>query len=238
MIWSYGVTTVPQRAGDLLPRTLASLAAAGFGEPHLFVDGATGIEGYPAATVRWPPVLTAGNWTLALWELYIRESAADRYAVFQDDFVTYRNLRAYLEWCRYPEKGYWNLYTFSVNERIVIGRPVGWHVAGASDDGWQYGRGAVALVFNRDAVVALLKSEHLANRFQDLARGWRNIDGGIVTAMNKADYQEYVHNPSLVQHLGTESAMGNYRQLQAASFRGEDFDAMDLLKEPCSSETQ
>src|SRR5437870_5459108 len=111
MKWSYGVTTVPSRRSTLLPKTLQSLRAAGFGEPRLFIDGCKQDEavGYSCQfrlpiTARDPAVRPAGNWILSLWELYIREPVADRYAIFQDDLITYRNLRDYLEACKYPSQ--------------------------------------------------------------------------------------------------------------------------------------
>lgn len=125
--WSYGVTTVPSRRDNVFPRTLASLKAAGFPNPHLFVDGDTNSESWVNefglnVTARWPRVKTAANWCLSLAELYTRDAYADRYAVFQDDFVTYKNLRAYLESVPYPQKGYLNLYSFPKNESLADGR--------------------------------------------------------------------------------------------------------------------
>ena len=228
--WSYGVTTVPSRRSNLLPQTLNSLKAAGFDQPRLFIDGANArmAEGYEGqfklpVTAHDSPLLTAGNWTLSLYELYIREPSADRYAIFQDDFVTYLNLKGYLDRCKYPEKGYWNLYTFPSNQRLAKG--TGWYLSN------QQGRGAVGLVFNRDAVIVLLSSLHLVERPQNVARGHKSIDGGIVTAMKKAGWSEYVHNPSLVQHTGDVSAMRNAPHLKAESFRGENFDALTLFSE-------
>jgi hypothetical protein len=250
--WAFGVTTVPQRMADLLPRTLASLAAGGFVAPRLLVDGAKDWYAWERAfpgheiTTRQPNVRTAGNWVLMLWELYVRDPFADRYAVFQDDFVTYQNLRTYLEKVPYPTgadpsrgPGYLNLYTFPSNQEICPkdsrGREVvGWYESRplrSGPEGWQSGRGAVALVFSRDAVVTLLSARHLVERFQDKHRGHRAIDGGIVTAMNKAGWREYVHHPSLVQHTGDVSAMGNKAHPKAVSFRGEGFDALSLLTE-------
>jgi hypothetical protein len=63
----------------------------------------------------------------------------------------------------------------------------------------------------------------------DTHRGWRAIDGGIVTALAHAEYKEYCHNPTLVQHIGHKSTMGNSAHPQATSFQGEQFDAMKLL---------
>jgi hypothetical protein len=228
--WAYGVTTVPARRDDLLPRTLTSLHAAGFDRPRLFVDGCDDPRSWERefqleVTARFPRIRTYGNWVLSLAELYIREPNADRYAVFQDDFVTYRNLREYLTLTQYPERGYWNLYTFPSNQKLCPddGRHVGWYESN------QLGRGAVALVFNREAVTTLLRHQHMVDRPQDSSRGWRAVDGGIVDSMRKAGWKELVHNPSLVQHTGYVSAMGNRPHKLANSFRGEDFDARELL---------
>src|SRR5690349_12356402 len=91
MKWAAALTTVPERRGELLPRTLASLANAGFAAPRIFLDGGNHsmAESYERqfgtlVTARHPKIRTYGNWVLALAETYIREPTADRYAVFQD----------------------------------------------------------------------------------------------------------------------------------------------------------
>lgn len=239
LLWSYGLTTVPQRRDSLLPRTLASLKAGGFGEPWLFVDGTSHADaasyerdlGLPVVARHTPSLRTFGNWVLALAELYIREPNADRYALFQDDLVTMPGLRGYLDRCPMPESGvYWNGYSFPVNEQKAPlgrdGRPqVGWH------DSNQCGFGAVMLVFSRSGVRALIHSADTTSKPLHPSRGWRNVDGLIVTAMRKAGYREQVHYPSLVQHTGGTSTMANRPHQAARSFRGEDFNCLDLLGE-------
>ncbi len=236
--WAYGITTVPKRKDDLLPRTLESLRRAGFDQPRLFVDGSDGQEfkhfGLPI-TAHYPPLLTAGKWFQSLGELFIRNPSCTHFAMFQDDFVTYRNLRGYLDRCRYPNQGYMNLFTFPDNQRRIPlengdQQPVGWHKSN------QRGLGAVALVFDRDAVVALLQSKDLIERPLAGDRGWTKIDGGIVTCLSRFKIEEYIHNPTLVQHTGLETSLNVYIPNKAPikhplseSFLGEDFDAMELL---------
>lgn len=241
--WAYGVTSIEARRKTLLPLTLAALAAGGFDRPHLFADGTVDHAGWRRqfgldVTSRHPAVRCAGNWILTLWELYHRDPHADRYAVFQDDLTCVRGLREYLDAQDDPKKGYWNLLTFPCNQLLAHGR-VGWY---PSD---QRGQGAVALVFGREALTELLSSRHLVTRTTDPHRGWRAIDGGIVTAMNNVGYAEYVHNPSLVQHTGYVSSMCKDRNYDgvgpqplpnhrwaaglAPSFPGDDFDARELL---------
>lgn len=115
--WACGVTTVPGRRADVLPRTVRSLAAAGFDRPWLFVDGCDDLQGWrreygldadrecePAhgvraagVTCRYPRVRAYASWVLALAELYYRDPLAERFALFQDDVVCVGGLRAYLE---------------------------------------------------------------------------------------------------------------------------------------------
>lgn len=247
MLWSYGITTVPSRRSDLLPTTLQSLREGGFSEPRLFVDGCSLAEGEAYArdlglevSPRAPALRAFSNWYLALMELYVRSPHADRYAIFQDDLVTYRNLRSYLDRCPFPEKGYWNLYTFRDNEHIIEGQAEGsWHEATLLRSGprdsegkfyYQTGRGAVGLVFNREGVITLLSSRHMLLRPQDSKRGYKLIDGGVVTAMNKEGWREYVHCPTLLGHRGALSAVkpGKY-SLPEKTFRGESHDALSFL---------
>ena len=227
MNWSYGVTTVMARKATLLPRTLASLNRAGFPCPRLFVDGCKDPAEYASSgfevTARYPSLRTSGNWMLALAELYLRDPTADRFAIFQDDFVTYRNLRAYLDSCSYPTKGYWNLYTFPHNQGRCKGKQ-GWFL---SD---QLGKGAVAIVFNNEAARLLLGHQRMIDRILNPDRGWQFIDAGIVEAMKQAGWSEYVHNPSLVQHTGDVSSMGKKRHAKAISFRGENFNAEEMIQ--------
>lgn len=266
MRWAYAVTTCPARRGTLLPRTLASLRGGGFHEPRLFVDGCDDAASWREEFVlpvscRRPPVRVAGHWVLSLYELYLRDPEAERFAVFQDDLVCVRNLRQYLERCEYPDgppparargrpaappgppPGYWNLYTAPSNQELARGE--GFYESN------QFGRGALALVFSREAVITLLSSRHLAERPCDPHRGWRAVDGGIVTAMAKSGYKEYVHNPSLVMHTGLTSSFDKRKGVagtdpdfppyqwpahyEGTSFPGEAFDALELLR--CRSAT-
>lgn len=219
MRWAYGVTTVPARRSGLLPATLSSLAAAGFGSPRLFVDGSDDVAGYRLefkleTTVRPEPALHVhGNWVLSLYELYIRDPDAERFAIFQDDVKLSNNLRDYLNRCKYPDgpvnsrvtPGYWNLYTAPSNLQLYKGCKPGWYESN------QFGRGALALVFSRQAVITLLASQHLTERPCDPIRGWRCVDGGIVESFRKAGWKEYIHIPGLAIHTGTMSTFNKQK---------------------------
>jgi hypothetical protein len=242
------ITTVPQRRATLLPRTLASLRAAGWDQFVLFVDNCDHNEalsyerefGLPVVN-RWPRILTFGNYMLGLAELYIRNPLCERFLMCQDDLLACKNLKAYLDAVPYPDGkqgrplGYLNCLTFDYYHRraprdltVRQERRTGWYPSPT-----QQGLGAVALVFDREAVWDLLSErDHIVTRpAHPGEKAWRNIDGGIVDALSrKRGRKEFVHCPSLVQHTGTQSTMRSQRHPDAHSFPGEAFDALDFLK--------
>jgi len=240
MKWTYAVTTVPSRRTSTFPLTLESLNKAGFDQPRLFIDGpSAGYHEFGLDFIsRETNIGTVGNWILALYELYLRSPTSDRYAVFQDDLKACRNLKQYLSAVKYPAKAYLNLYTFPHNQPDQLSRRVQDGEFTHSDvrpdakgfyRSCQYGKGAVALVFDRPAVMALLASSELLTKAQDPVRGKSGIDGTVAEALKLKGWTEYVHSPSLTQHIGKQSSMGNPEHQQAISFPGEDFDAMELL---------
>jgi glycosyltransferase involved in cell wall biosynthesis len=221
--WAVGITAVPERLGTLLPRTVASLEKGGFQWDIIFVDGHVNLPEWlnPDRVVERPKKIGGfGNFVLSAWELLLRYPKADRYAIFQDDMVCVRNMRQYLEQHDLGKHEYWNLYTFPHNVRPSNG----WH---RSD---QMGKGAVGLVFSNRSFRTMLASEHIANRPRGRKNDDRSIDGAVVSAIRKANGVELVHTPSLLQHTGEESAIGNGKQAIADTFPGEDFDAMELMK--------
>jgi hypothetical protein len=234
--WAYAVTTIPARADDLLPRTLQSLHRAGFDRPAIYVDGCRDPDAFLKSLEarspnflnlevhgRFPNVRTAGHWWLTLNELFVRNPQCDRYAIFQDDLIAVKGLRAYLDRVPYEDKTYWNLYTFPENAARCSPGYKGFYNSN------QLGRGALALVFDRETVIELLSSRRMVRRPTDPGRGWRAVDGGIVMAFRQVGWAEKVHSPSLVQHTGEVSSMGNQKHALSPTFPGEDFDATSLL---------
>jgi len=196
-------------------------------------------------TYRSKRLRTVGNWILGIQELYILEPWRDMYAMFQDDCLLLKNTRQYLERKKMPDKGYLNLYTTPCNQSLLPKTTdgYGWYQSRiipsekarpvkerGPDGGWQKGMGALALVFSRDALMVLLN--HFSRlKPQNQSSGHRNLDGAVVSAMNNAGWREYVHNPSLAQHIGIKSTM----QVQfvgvreSNSFMGEMYDALEFL---------
>lgn len=243
MKWSYGMTTCRERYDtQLMQHTLASLHNGGFPQPVIYLDDWRGTGKYDNVVSRDIVFRPYGNWLLGLVELLIREPNADRYAMFQDDLECYKNLRLYLESCEIPSNGYWNLFTNYENEDIVRNQQPGWYEASINNPKTkaQTGRGALALVFSRSGVETLLQQSSVWSRLSDAQNGWKNIDGAVVRAMNGAGWREYIHNPTLVQHVGEQSSIfvtdhksggliRKGRHKIALTWRGEKFDALKLL---------
>lgn len=221
--WACGITTVPIRYNTTFPLTVASLTDAGFDKPRLFVDGEILVSPFLPleSTKHTPQIGLGGNWILALWELYARNPLADFFAIFQDDIVVCQNLRKYIERCPYPRRGYLNLITYPTVAE-VIPETQGWHQSN------QRGRGAQALVFDGDAVRTLLSSKYLVNRPMGKYHGKKNIDGTILESMKEANFQEYVHRPSLVDHQEGPSVIGQHQQPKITAYEPE-FNPLSLL---------
>jgi hypothetical protein len=227
--WAYAVTTTPRRRDDLLPRTLASLRAAGFSHPRLVIDGCPPSEAaryreqFGLEVMSHCPLLRAfGAWRSALEDLFKRWP------------------REYLERTTTEPKVYWNLYSSpSACEACPPGH-TGWYPS------QQNGRGALGLVFGNEAAELLMLSPHMVRKLKDPVKGWRSIDGAVIESMKAAGYKELVHNPSLVQHLGVVSTVDKRKTARAhdpnfpefrwdergrsPTFRGEQFNLLTLLQ--------
>jgi hypothetical protein len=214
MNWAYGITTVPERVSNLLPQTIASLAAAGFNRPVLFVDGH--IPGYDdLEVVCHPNVGQLRNWMHALFYLFATKDA-DRYAIFEDDVLVCRQLREYLERCP-PGKVYWNLITLDENRAFTQDVP-GWHESN------QLGRSACGLVFDRSTVDCLLRMERFV---RGPGNGETMSDAVVIATLKSLGYKELVHYPSLLQHVGLESTLGNSFG-HVSGFLGEEYDLLSM----------
>lgn len=200
-----GITSTYQRMENLLAETRASIERAGFVYYEIFIDD------------RLTPF---GNWIVGLWRLRILHPRATRYLMLQDDLLACGGLRKYLERMKLPFRGYLNLYTAEENEPTET-RQRTWHKAK------HHGVGAVALMFDSVAVTKLLSSKRVATWNQS-SGGRKGIDYVVSTAMKDVGYVEYVHSPSLVQHVGDHSTLGEERIRRAISFPGEDFDCSKL----------
>lgn len=242
IVWAVGVTTVFERS-DIVLKTLHSLELAGFEKPRLFIDGIERasiamLNSYKIAT-RYPKVGAFGNWILGLWELYLRNPTATRFAMFQDDILLCKNARQFVEKTAHSPKGYWSLYCSAHFEKrnecnVQIGYTNRWLRSNLYGEGKFVGQGALALVFTKDAVEKILTSQLVFAKPQQSGNptvNTMNIDGVVYRAMKNAGFMEYVHVPSLVQHVGRDSTLKEKKPfVESTTFPGVDFDCLGLLK--------
>lgn len=237
MEWACAVTTVSSRLDGPLKSSVESILNAGFPVNQVCVDGP--VQFLPRWLARQGvvqrsfPCKAFGNWCLALQELLFRFPEARRYAIFQDDVLCSRGVREYVERMEWEPRTYLNLVTYPA---VAQFRP------SKDYEGWfpssQRGKGAQALVFDREGATRLLTSRQFFDRRFDVSldsrgrpKGTRNIDGGVVDALKLEGYTEVCHYPSLVTHLtDVPSAINNSQQPEITSWRGEEFDATSLLR--------
>lgn len=245
----YGVIATRERINTVLPKTLWSLADAGFQQPHLFVDGVSCLTEIctPELTELYHPLVKVtlrgkqiggfGNWLLAAWELYIRNPKVEYYLLFEDDIIVCKGLREYLGKCSFPSGNFFlNLYTEPRNEKLVLKKdpnPInGWHL---SD---QMGRGALGLLFARRFLLRLLTTErfYIHPEKPRASGAKRGLDGAISRAVRDLHGKEYIHYPSLLQHRDCLSIQTNIDKKRPESFPGENYNVLELL--PCMEVNQ
>ncbi|HYE70414.1 MAG TPA: hypothetical protein VD932_02700 [Aquabacterium sp.] len=219
MKFACGITTVPSRADDLLPATVASLRAADFPAPRLFVDGRADARHEalsPDVTARGEPLGAFGNWLLALQELVIRHPDADLIALFQDDLEAAPGLRGYLERTLRPASCYWNLFTTGgadTHDPTDSWAGPGWNPSRRP------GTGAVALIFPIETAILLLRQAWIHGQPRDGIRRKAFIDDCVRRCLQPLRVAELVHGPSLVQHKGAlRSTVRSQLQLTASTF--------------------
>ena len=203
--WAVGVTTAPRRQ-PTLARCLASLAAAGWTDPHLFIDGDVDVP--PPldrldATRRTPAVGAWGNTQLALSELLIRRPDANALLVVQDDAL-FPNapLREYLGgviaslWGSGGDDPAISLYCCGDDQT----ENAGWS---PYEDRWKYG--AVAIVYSRAAAADLLASPEAAEHVDGGHKaGVDTVIGRWLEASGRTIWRS---TPSLVEHVGETSTI-------------------------------
>jgi hypothetical protein len=202
--WAVGVTSAPRRR-PTIEACLDSLARAGWDEPILFLD-AVGVPArfaHLAGTARDVRVGAWPNYCLGLWELLLRRPEADAYLMVQDDalFADGGGLREYLEQILWPGESpcLVSLYTSSSYT--------------APRDGWRnlpetWFWGAVAFVFPKALALAFLTDpEVVAYRGNPVNGGLAGIDLVIGDWAARRGVEVWHPTPSLVQHIGTTSAI-------------------------------
>ena len=220
IIWRYGIVSSCERVSTYLPQTVESLYNTGFRNPTIFMDGPCEVPFGMELVQYQEKIGHLLNWKKALSHLYQTSPSADRYALFEDDLLCCSNLREYLNRCPFPHSVYLNLITHKDNESLTK-KQSGWHRSN------QMGRGAVGLVFHCHTVRAILNDK----AFRNWEKGPRRkaADAMIVSILKKKKHTEFIHYPSLIQHVGVESLLGHSYGLMN-SFAGVEYDPLQLLE--------
>ena len=205
--WAVGMTTAPRRE-PTLERSLASLIAAGWTDPRLFLEPGVNIPGDFDSLPRTMRDIRLGCWPnyyLALQELLVRHPHADAFMVVQDDVVFFPGdaagtLREQLEASLWPEE---DVGAVSIYCSLAYARDKpGWY---AVDRPWVWG--ACAFIFPRASLVHFLRHEAIDWRLTGRAQGMRNIDI-VVGRWQQAHGKSIWHpSPSLCQHVGDTSTL-------------------------------
>ena len=212
--WAVGITTAP-RETPTLARTLASLAAAGFDNIHVFAE--PGVDPLPGCTWHQNRERLGG------WSNFIQSCRVltgldcDVLLLSQDDVLYARNLRGYLETIPWPETGALSVYTSErYSQKMGGGDAWGW-----SAIPFRALEGSLAIVARSDKIKRLVKNRVASRKqgkfFDALLGNWLSRNGGL-----------RFHYPSLAQHIGETSVVhpgaGNFGTRRASTFVGADFD--------------
>jgi GR25 family glycosyltransferase involved in LPS biosynthesis len=182
--------------------TINELRSAAFAEPlHLFCEPSSPpIRDLPGVVVHQNEIRRGcvGNWAHCLKWL-IQQTSADYFLISEDDVAYCQGAREALEHgiAEYSHVGFWSLYT-PVRDRGLVGHKAGWVEANRGRDAW--GTQAMCLPRSSANILLAYPSLYTEPRTTDYIVAQCFIDEGVPC---------YYHNPSLTNHLGQISSIGN-----------------------------
>jgi len=215
-VWAVGMTAVPSRLTTTIPPTLATLAAAGFPLPRIFVDGppdaAWDVFGCEL-TFRGTNIKAHANWLLGAVELLARNPDATHLMMIEDDVHFATGVREYLDSVTWPARSYLNLFIHPDHKKL----PAQGFAPAAL-----LGLGALALAFTRADLERLLSAgELLAKLARPGRESWGAHDLSISRAGRQIGVVEHVPAFSLVDHLPGPSTIGNQGARRGVGFTGQ-----------------
>ena len=202
------MTTAPRRE-PTLHQALVSLREADFSENvHLFAEPGTfdhlSRPTDPCTIVHDNLVKHGcfGNWSQALRRL-LSKTDAPWLLIVQDDAIwlpaSAPILRAQLGVCQESRTGFISTYV-TPKDAIEAAFVAGWNECRI---GWTFW-GALAFCLQREAAVDLLQHPRFAEH-----RGTQQVDAVVAESMLDLERPSFVHVPSLVDHIGATSSIGN-----------------------------
>jgi hypothetical protein len=203
--------TTTHRQPSTIDRALMTLRSAGFDETvHVFAEPETELAGLSTDRVRVHVNKRRrgcfGNWKKSLKWL-VKHTSASWLLVLQDDAIwlpgSAVRLRSQMDVCRDRRTGLLSPYASC----MVVKEG---YMEGANTDGWKECRagwdfwGALAFCLKRDAAKELLQHCRFAKH-----AGMQQVDAVVAASMLELDRPSFVHLPSLVDHIGVTSTIGN-----------------------------
>lgn len=209
--WLVGITTAPRKQ-PTLERTVASLRAAGWRDPHVFAE--PGVS--PVSGCTWHANATRlGGWPNFVHMARVLTSLeSDAILLLQDDVLLSPGLRQYLESTPWPKCGALSPYTSSIYAR----------------DGWGWKKikyhglvGALAFVIRPHVLKNLLTSRYAretqSNGIDTFFGRWIVSQGGLL-----------FHQPSLAEHIGDTSTIHGRAKNRGQRLAKTFLRGMDLSK--------
>ena len=185
--------------------TIEQLRHGGFDEElHLFCEPGTPVIRPLSGVVvhgNASRLGCIGNWTHCLAWL-LEHTSAEYLMVSEDDVAYCRGARDAWERGRnqYDRVGFWSLYT-PKRDQGLVGHTHGWVASNRGRDTW----GTQAMCLPKSSAELLLEYKPLYQENQ--MRG--PTDAVVAQCFVEAGIPCYYHNPSLVNHLGRISSIGN-----------------------------
>jgi hypothetical protein len=230
MQWSVGIAAAPRSSDSYLKHTIESVAS-NFQDVHVFAEPLLENPGGVILHRHGEQFGDWSNWLCGLFSLIAIRPKTDYFLMLEDDVSLCKNLEYYLEGL-IPQIGKFAALSIYTPRRYArnYGRYVHNECHGIQT--W----GSQALVFGRHEAVRFLSSpEVLLHRsYGDNYQG-RDISNARKDAIiglwaDRENLPLYFHSPSLVQHTGLISSLGN--ESHESLYVGSDFDAMQLVEQP------
>jgi GT2 family glycosyltransferase len=242
--WACGMTTAP-RPVPTLSRSIDSLRTAGFGPFHLFAEPGTTLANLPADTTVHRRPQRLGVWqnlVQSLRDLLALHPEADTIALFQDDVVSLRDVREWLEHDLWPSPrtGCVSIYSPDWHGYEAAGVEAVRRIRGTQI------MGACGLIFPRHAVERILahplsttwRGCYDKNQFVENPVHRKASDTFVGHVLSELGLEKFAYSPSLLQHFADTSAIGHPHPSQrldgkyyrkSVLFAGEDRSAFDVF---------
>ena len=233
--WTVGITTAPRAKHEYLSKTVLALKKSGWDNIVVFAEPGSPVSYEYCVVHRRKNYGDWTNWATGFYELLLSEPDTDYFFMLEDDCLVCSGLKKYLE-LTIPMLG--DFATVSPYcPRIYQSHITGYHNKCV---GWKTVSTVATIMTRAAAIHFFADSDVQRHRFQHIfpveaeAINWgvqvdpRNSvkDAVIGLWAYKNLLPMFYHSPSLVQHIGEISTLGDIpmnEDREACDFVGEDY---------------